>query len=156
MEGFTLSDFDDIVALQAQLGGKGHFFFDGIQNLDGWEKFARSLGDAKQHVCITGSNAKMLSRDIAERLGGRYISIDVPTYSFPEYLEALSIPYDSVALSSTRGRAKVLAAFNEYLHWGGLPETLEIIDKRMYISSLYQRVLLSDVILRSQRPSGQA
>ena len=135
LEGFTLKDFDDIVSLQAQWGGKGHFFFDEIQNIDGWEKFARRLSDAKEHVCITGSNAKMLSRDIAERLG---------------------VPYDTDSCASTKGQAAIRASFDDYLHWGGFPGTLDFTNKRQYISAVFQKVLLGDVILRNNIRNEQA
>lgn len=156
LEGFTLKDFDDIVSLQAQWGGKGHFFFDEIQNIDGWEKFARRLSDAKEHVCITGSNAKMLSRDIAERLGGRYIPVEVPVYSFIEYLSASGVPYDTDSCASTKGQAAIRASFDDYLHWGGFPETLDFTNKRQYISAVFQKVLLGDVILRNNIRNEQA
>ena len=61
-------------------------FFDEIQNVDGWEHFARRLANQKYQVFITGSNAKMLSRDIQTTLGGRYICGNVFPYSFAEYI----------------------------------------------------------------------
>ena len=62
LDGFSLSDFNDILSVQAQLSdAEGYFFFDEIQNVEGWEKFARRMADYKEKVCITGSNAVMLS-----------------------------------------------------------------------------------------------
>ena len=72
---FKLTDFNDIVSVQAELSDeKGFFFFDEIQIINGWEKFARRLADAKERVYITGSNAKMLSREIETTLGGRFFT----------------------------------------------------------------------------------
>ena len=61
-------------------------YLDEIQNIEGWEHFARRLADSKYRVYITGSNAKMLSRDIATTLGGRFIIKEVYPFSFSEYL----------------------------------------------------------------------
>lgn len=62
-------------------------YLDEIQVVYGWEKFARRLADSKYRVMITGSNAKMLSSEIATTLGGRYIPKEVFPFSFREYLE---------------------------------------------------------------------
>ena len=61
---FTAADFNDLLSVQSEMSDKkGYFFLDEVQNIDGWEKFARRMADAKEHIYITGSNAKMLSRD---------------------------------------------------------------------------------------------
>ena len=69
------------------------FFLDEVQLVDRWEKFARRLADQKYQVYITGSNAKMLSSEIATTLGGRYMVHEVYPYSFAEYLKASGIGY---------------------------------------------------------------
>ena len=61
-------------------------FLDEIQNIDGWEHFARRLADEKRRVLITGSNAHMLSREISSVLGGRYIAKEVYPFSLSEFL----------------------------------------------------------------------
>ena len=72
--GMTADDFDLIIqAYSSVYAHKPILFFDEIQNVDGWEHFARRLANKKYHVFITGSNAKMLSRDIQTTLGGRYV-----------------------------------------------------------------------------------
>ena len=71
---FTLDDFNDILLVKNMLTDKkAYFFFDEIQNIEGWEKFARRLSDEKAYVRITGSNARMLSHEIGSTLGGRYM-----------------------------------------------------------------------------------
>ena len=72
---FTVNDFNDILGVQSELSNKkGYFFFDEVQNVKGWEKFARRMADSKERIYITGSNAKMLSREIEVTLGGRYFT----------------------------------------------------------------------------------
>ena len=153
---FSVEDFDDIVAVQGEMcGGHGYFFFDEIQNIDGWEKFARRLADAKERVQVTGSNAKMLSREIEGILGGRYLSKQIDTYSFSEYLDATGTPHGERELLSTRGNAAIRKHFDEYLQHGGFPECLPYVDKREYASSVFQKVLLGDIVERNKIRSVQ-
>ena len=147
---FSATDFDDIVAVQSEMcGGHGYFFFDEMQNVDGWEKFARRLADAKERVQITGSNAKMLSREVEGVLGGRYLGKRIDTYSFSEYLDATATPHDQRDLLTTRADAIVRSRFDEYLRYGGFPECVSYSDKREYVSSVFQKVLLGDIIERN-------
>ena len=123
-------------------------FLDEIQNIKGWEKFARRLADTKYRLYITGSNAKMLSGEIQTTLGGRFIPIDVYPYDFKEYLNASNIDFFPNTLLTTQGKADILRKFNEYFNYGGLPETLMFSSKRDYINSIYQKVYLGDIAAR--------
>ena len=126
-------------------GVKPILFLDEIQNINGWEKFARRLADTKHRVYITGSNAKMLSGDIQTTLGGRYIAADVYPYDFKEYLGANNTKFSGDAMFSTHGRAAILRKFNDYFRFGGLPECLMFSSKRDYLSSIYQKIYLGDI-----------
>lgn len=150
LAGFGLNDFNDIVETLAELTDKqGFFFFDEIQNIPGWEKFARRLADANERVYITGSNASMLSSQIATTLGGRYLTKHVSPYRFDEYLEALGIPHDSGAIYTTKSRGRILGAFDSFYQNGGFPESLRYQSQREYVESVYQKVLLGDVAARN-------
>ena len=149
LAGFTTADFNDIVAVQNEMSSlPGYFFFDEIQNVPAWEKFARRMADAKEHVCITGSNAKMLSREIETTLGGRYLTKQVRPYSFTEYLTARNIAHAENDRTATKSRAKIVSALDQFLREGGLPESLQYMNKREYNSSVFQKVLLGDIITR--------
>ena len=116
LAGFTTADFNDIVAVQSEMSDlPGYFFFDEIQNIPFWEKFARRMADAKERVCITGSNAKMLSREIETTLGGRYLTKQVRPYSFQEYLTARNIAHAEKDRITTKPHAKIVSALNDYL-----------------------------------------
>lgn len=148
---FSVMDFNDILSIQAELSDKrGYFFFDEIQNVTGWEKFARRMADAKERVYITGSNAKMLSIEMETTLGGRYLTKHIYPYSFREYLTARGIPHDNEARVQTKASASILQAFDDYLRFGGFPETLAYQEKREYLSSIYQKILLGDIIVRNK------
>jgi predicted AAA+ superfamily ATPase len=123
-------------------------FLDEIQNVSGWEKFARRLADSKYKVFITGSNAKMLSKEIHTTLGGRFISKEVFPFSFQEYLS-----FHEVVLTRNweygETRTLVIKLFNDYFYYGGFAESFVLNDKRSWINSLYQKILLGDVIFRN-------
>lgn len=150
LEGFTADDFNLILECHQEMYGKRPMLFlDEIQNIDDWQKFARNLADKKYSVFITGSNAKMLSREIMSALGGRYIPVEVYPFSFTEYLSYLGIPYKGLALEATESRARFMKAYREYLAWGGLPESVRLPVKRSYLSSVFQKIYLGDIAQRN-------
>ena len=124
-------------------------FFDEIQNVDGWEHFARRLANQKYQVFITGSNAKMLSKDILTILGGRYIEAKIHPYSFREYLEAQEVHLEK-EWQYGKVRLKVQQLFASYLKWGGFPELILYRNKRHWLNDLYEKILLGDTILRNK------
>ena len=151
LEEFTSKDFDDILTVQSELSDKkGWFFFDEIQNIDGWEKFARRMADSKEHTFITGSNAKMLSSEIEGRLGGRYLSKYITPYNFKEFLTAKNVDFSEKSVLGTKGSGRIKRAFEEYFYFGGFPENLLYNDKRGYVSSIYQKILLGDIASRNE------
>ena len=154
---FSLNDFNDLLSVQAELSDKiGYFFLDEIQNIEGWEKFARRMADSKEHTFITGSNAKMLSQEIENRLGGRYLTKYITPYNFTEFLTARQIDFSDKAIFGTKESGKIKREFSEYFYFGGFPETLNYQNKREYVSSIYQKVLLGDIAARNsiRNPNG--
>ena len=154
---FSLNDFNDLLSVQAELTDKtGYFFLDEIQNIEGWEKFARRMADSKEHTFITGSNAKMLSQEIENRLGGRYFTKYITPYNFKEFLTAKQIDFSDKAIFGTKESGKIKREFSEYFYFGGFPEALNYQNKREYVSSIYQKVLLGDIAGRNgiRNPNG--
>lgn len=147
---FTMKDFQDIVEVQSELSDKlAFYFFDEIQNIDGWEKFVRRLRDSGARVFVTGSNAKMLSSEMERTLGGRLLSQHVYPYSFTEYLDALGISHEETDLLRTKTYGAIQRAFLAYYQDGGFPESLLYTNKRTYMESVYQKTLLGDIIARN-------
>jgi predicted AAA+ superfamily ATPase len=123
------------------------FFLDEIQIVDGWEKFGRRLADQGYRVYITGSNAKMLSSEIATTLGGRYMIKEVYPFSFPEYLYAQGIPvYEKNVVY--KYDSEIEKSFETFFCFGGLPEVIGIVDKREWLSNLYQKIFFGDLLAR--------
>lgn len=124
-------------------------FLDEIQNIEGWEHFARRLADEKYRVYVTGSNAHMLSREIASTLGGRYQIREVFPFSFTDYLKWHGIEIDNNwEYSSVRQNIRRL--FDDYFYYGGIAEIFPLNDKRGWLTALYQKVLYSDVAIRNK------
>jgi predicted AAA+ superfamily ATPase len=147
LTGMSAADLNLLLEVHLEMYGKRPILFlDEIQNIAGWEKFARRMADTKHRVYITGSNAKMLSRDIQTTLGSRYITVDVYPYSFGEFLTANNTP---IELISTEGRAEVLRRFNDYFYFGGFPEGALLSVKRDYLTSTYQKIYMGDIAARN-------
>lgn len=150
LEGFSADDFNLILECHQEMYGKRPMLFlDEIQNVDGWQKFARNLADKKYSVFITGSNAKMLSKEIMAALGGRYLPVEVYPFSFKEYLSYTGVAYDDMALTATESKARFMKAYGEYFIWGGLPESIKLPVKRNYLSSVFQKIYLGDIVQRN-------
>lgn len=149
--GMTAQELNLILEVHGMMSAqRPMLFLDEIQNIEGWDKFARRLADKKYRVYITGSNAKMLSSDVATTLGGRYIIKHILPYSFNEYLSANSIPYDDMSIATTSGRADVQRYFAEYFRFGGFPEGAQLASKRDYLNSVYQKIYIGDIATRNK------
>ena len=146
----SLADLDLIkVCYEEMYDTKPIFFLDEIQNVTGWERFARRLADTGYRVYITGSNAKMLSSEIATTLGGRYLMLEVFPYSFRESLALEGIDAGEKNAFFTH-RNEIVKAFESYFTDGGLPEITQIADKRSWMSSLFNKIFFGDLIARHQ------
>ena len=148
LKEMTAMDFDLILqAYHSMYEGTPIFFFDEIQNVDGWANFARRLANRKYQVYVTGSNAKMLSRDIETVLGGRYLDIKVFPYSFEEYLKANGVVL-SKGWQYGRKANELQRHFRTYFEWGGFPELVNFREKRIWLNSLYNRIFFNDLVVR--------
>lgn len=153
---FAYVDFDDerLASLQTEqlndiletlykIYGDFHYLFlDDIQNVAGWPLFVNRLLRAKIHIVLTGSNAKLLSNDLATHLTGRSSEISLYPFSFAEYCEAKHVDASDM---STKGTAALRKAFDEYLLHGGFPELIWVSNGRKYIANLVDNVLKRDI-----------
>ena len=151
LENFDTEDFNRLLECHQEMYGKRPMLFlDEIQNIDCWHKFARRMADAKYTIFITGSNAKMLSGEINTTLGGRFMIAEVYPYNFKEFLAVHQVSTSEIDLLATEGRARVIRAFDEYLRYGGLPAAALLPAKRNYLSSVYQKIYMGDIIARNK------
>lgn len=122
-------------------------FLDEIQNVQHWQKFVRRLADEGIQVFVTGSNADMLSHEIATILGGRFINKEILPLSFREYLTFLEIPYSKKTKYSS-AKYEIIKTYEQYLKFGGFPELFKFENKREFLSSVYQKLFYGDLIAR--------
>ncbi len=147
--GFKATDLDSILKAYSSLfPHRPVLFLDEIQNVAGWEHFARRLANQKYIAYITGSNAKMLSKDIASTLGARFVERYVFPFSFREYLQAKGVEIDDNWYLG-RSRGEVERQLAEYFQWGGFPESLLFANKRQWLNQLYEKILLGDIVVRN-------
>jgi hypothetical protein len=148
--GFDVTDFQMMHELLIELfGNKEVFFFDEIQNIKGWERFARRLHDDGKKIYITGSNASMLSKELGTHLTGRNIMFKLFPFSFREFL---SWKNKSTDFDTTTTKSETKRSFNEYLIGGGFPEYVKN-GKDQYLKTVYENILYRDIIARYKLPS---
>ena len=123
-------------------GDFNHLFLDEIQNIDSWHLFVNRLLRSGMHLLITGSNAKLLSGELATHLTGRYIQTELFPFSFKEYCQYKKI---NTSYSTTKEKGLLQAVFEEYLKDGGFPELLEENRKQTYINTLVNNILQNDI-----------
>lgn len=160
-ELFAYADFDDerladiesdqlndVLEVLYKIYGDFHYLFlDEIQNVKGWHLFVNRMLRKKMHVVVTGSNAKLLSSELATHLSGRNKEIPLYPFSFGEYCVMKKVDTERL---TTKAESFRRAAFDEYLKQGGFPELLNIADKRGYVNSLVENILKRDIEQRNK------
>jgi len=143
---FKYLNFEDVRLFQFEPGDfikldeifgdfSGVCFFDEIQNIEGWERFVRTLLDKGKRVVITGSNASMLSKELGTKLTGRHLATELFPFSYREFCDFYSIEPSA-------------EAFTEYLNKGGFPEYLRIGNPNL-LQTLLIDILMRDIIVRN-------
>jgi len=133
----------------ASLKKSRYFFFDEIQEIDGWEKFIRRLSDThKIHIFISGSSAKLLSEEIHTSLRGRSVGIELFPLSFLEYSRSHLLKTEQ---GNSEQRAKLDNALQSYIQWGGFPGLMSLTppQKQEVLENITEVMLLRDVIERN-------
>lgn len=148
--GLKPADLNMILEAFYQLYGDfKYIFLDEIQNIEGWELFVNRLKRQGFNVVVTGSNAKLLSKELATHLTGRYIGIEIFPFSFREFLTFENFDMTNNDLYSTRKKSLLIKKLREYITHGGFPEAIK--DKELsksYLPTLYSTILTKDVISR--------
>ena len=137
---------DEIIKRAEGIEGKAYLFFDEIQEVEGWEKCVNSLRVALDcDIYITGSNAKLLSGELATYIGGRYVEFVIYPFSFAEFLEL----YHTIAPSDS-----IQQCFQKYLLAGGMPYLANLRyeeePSRQYLTDLFNSVQLKDIVKRNK------
>ncbi|MDR0911946.1 MAG: ATP-binding protein [Methanobrevibacter sp.] len=142
-------DLNEIVfKLTENLSGKIYLFFDEIQNVDKWEKSINGYRvDLDCDIYITGSNAELLSGELATLIAGRYMEIKMYPFSFKE-----ALLFEKEKIKSNKKEINETQLFDNYIKYGGMPFIfhLEESEKLNYLKDLYNSILLKDIIQRNK------
>lgn len=136
---------DEIINKTQALTGKIYLFFDEIQEVKDWEKCINSLRiELNCDIYITGSNAKLLSGELATYLAGRYVEFVIYPFSFSEFIEL----YNTIQPNTSKAEC-----FKKYLHFGGMPylASLQYNEAacKQYLQDVYTSVELKDIVRRN-------
>lgn len=143
LRGLDANHLNDILEILYKVYGDfNYLFLDEIQDVDGWHLFVNRLLRIKMHVIITGSNAKLLSSELASHLTGRANEIHLYPLSFDEYCAIKGVDCEK---KTTKAVAMRRAAFDDYVNEGGFPELLNISNKHAYINTLVNNILRRDI-----------
>lgn len=135
--------------LHAAYGNIKNILFDEIQNLPAWELFVNRLHREGYNLVLTGSNARLLSKELATALTGRHIPIEILPFDFKEFLLAKKFDADSEYSSLPQKRGELLQLMEEFLLHGGFPEVVvSNLDFKDYLEVLFDALLFKDVVKR--------
>ncbi|MCD6202122.1 MAG: ATP-binding protein [Bacteroidales bacterium] len=133
-------------ALYAVYGTFTHLLLYEIQNVENWSFFVNRLLRNNIRVVLTGSNAKLLSREMAAHLTGRYSATELFPFSFREFLSAKDIRWEKTGTAKARGMLHHY--YLKYAEQGGFPEILAGEERRSYITQLFDAIVLRDIVYR--------
>lgn len=152
---FSVEDFETLDICFSEFYGEQHtYYFDEIQNVEGWELYVRRLYNEGAKVYVTGSNAKMLSREMGTHLSGIHIPVELYPFSFAEYLQLREININKKDFYTTAGAALLTKQLKTYMLSGGFPAYLQG-EPDDYISALYQSIIYRDVLQRNNITNGR-
>ncbi len=129
-------------AIYPENGEKPYIFLDEVQWVEGWERWVRSMHEmGKAHLCVTGSNASLLGRELATSLTGRHQDITVYPLSFKEFIDFKKAGSGGTAVP-------VEPAFEEILKTGGFPEPFFAPEKNAVLLAYYGDIIGKDIVRR--------
>ena len=145
-----LENYDELIKeLHAMYGENKYLLFDEIQNLPDWELFINRLHRAGYNILLTGSNAKLLSKELATSLTGRHIPIEILPFSFKEFLKAKNFVFKKEEMAMPEIKGKLLNHLEDYLKNGGFPElAVKNLEPKGYLDTLLDSLIFKDIVKR--------
>ena len=144
LEELETKDLDNVLQTLYKIYGKfDYLFLDEIQNIDGWPLFVNRLLRQRIHIIITGSNAKLLSTELATHLTGRHHKIELFPFSFKDWCSIKDVEYTRL---TTKNKGLLSKAYDEYFRQGGFPELISGEENpKEYISTLIDNIISQDI-----------
>ena len=144
LDKIETKDLDIVLQTLYKIYGKFEYLFlDEIQNIDGWPLFVNRLLRQKIHIIITGSNAKLLSTELATHLTGRHNIIELFPFSFQDWCVIKDLDYKRL---TTKNRGLISKAYEDYFLQGGFPELVSGEENpKKYIETLIDNIVNQDI-----------
>ncbi|MDY4011264.1 MAG: ATP-binding protein, partial [Fusobacterium gastrosuis] len=146
----TAESLNDFILSEAKKGEKNYLFLDEIQEVENWEKVINSLRIQEEYnfdIFITGSNAKLLSGELATYLAGRYVEFKIFPFSFSEFYAALEEQQENNKITKDE-------AFKQYIKFGGMPFLYNLKfnypASMQYLADIYSSIILKDITQRNK------
>lgn len=147
--GLSAKDLDKILQFILEcVPDVNILFFDEVQNIEGWELFVNRMQRQGFNFVITGSNSKLLSKELATHLTGRFIYVELFPFSFEEFLRAKKFEWTPLSLCKTVKKASLYSHLHEYLFKGGFPELVMEGYHAEYLRELYDKIISKDITNR--------
>lgn len=144
---FSVADFQTLMVVFQKLFPAKVILLDEIQNIPAWERFARRIFEEGYKIFITGSNAKLLSSELATHLTGRYLKLELYPFSFKEYLGFRNVLDGGPVQMTSKKEAEILRLFDGYLQEGGFPEFVASGQKEV-VAQIFEDIIYRDLLAR--------
>jgi len=150
LSGIRAEDLNDVLEVLHEIYGNFKcLFLDEMQNIEKWELFVNRCRRQGYNILLTGSNAKMLSKELAAHLTGRYIELELYPFSFREFLRYFGMKYSEEDFYLPEKIGEIKKRLGEYVERGGFPEVLRYGEIRArYLTDLYSAIIGKDIITR--------
>lgn len=145
-----VKDYDELIKeLHDLYGDKKYLLFDEIQNLPNWELFINKLHRQGYNILLTGSNSKLLSKELATSLTGRHIPIEILPFDFKEYLHSKEFVFKAEEMAIPKIKGALLNHLTNYMVSGGFPElVLKGLEPKGYLDTLLDSLIFQDIVKR--------
>lgn len=151
-------DYDKIIeAIYEVYDNPKFLFLDEIQDLNNWELYLNKLQRRGYNLIITGSNSRLLGKELSSYLTGRYIEINLLPFDFKEYLDSNNLDYNKTKLVDPKYTSNILNHLENYLKTGGFPDVVvNKIDYNSYLNTLFDSILFKDIVTRHKVSKSKA
>lgn len=145
-----VKNYNEIIQNALEVYGKTKYLLlDEVQNVPGWELLVNRLHREGYNLLVTGSNSKLLSKELATHLTGRHLPLELLPFSFKEFLQYKKFNQDATKIMTTEKKAELLSYANSFMKNGGFPELIiHDLKPETYLIPFIESLLFKDVIRR--------
>lgn len=145
-----VENYDEIIKSALEVYGQTKYLLlDEIQNVPNWELLVNRLHRNGYNILVTGSNSKLLSKELATHLTERHLPVELLPFGFKEFLQYKNFKEDTREIMTTEKKAELLSCVNSFMRNGGFPELIIYkLKPETYLTPFIESLLFKDVIKR--------